>query len=178
MTQSFFLQHKFSIGLVICLQWPHLHHSGTGGVGCPGLSGVGGPWGAAGLSDVEESSVVACLFGVEKRFEGPGIMSRSSSSWVSELLVPSLTASCLTGDPWALTKGPSLSSCATNWLCINSRLPMPLESTLMASLRTVSSSKPSIMCFGNEKENLLVSLGRHLYNVLWIMYFILLHRRN
>lgn len=43
-TQSFFfffLQYTFSTDLGICLQCPHLHHSGTGGVGGPGLSGSG-----------------------------------------------------------------------------------------------------------------------------------------
>lgn len=34
------LQQMFSMALGICLQWPHLHHSGTGAVRGPGLSGI------------------------------------------------------------------------------------------------------------------------------------------
>ena len=40
------------MALGICGQWPHLHHSGTGGTGCLGLSGVGGLSGTGCLSGV------------------------------------------------------------------------------------------------------------------------------
>lgn len=39
------LQLMFSMALGICLQWPHLHHSGTGGVRGRGLSCLNAlPW--------------------------------------------------------------------------------------------------------------------------------------
>ena len=109
------------MALGICGQWPHLHHSGTGGTGCLGLSGTG------------------CLSGV-----GGWVGRFGWMSWEPDEEGPavSLTFKRLIEEPCTFTMGPSsLSSSGTNWLWINSRLPIPFERTLMASLRTVSSSK-------------------------------------
>ena len=128
------------MALHICLQCPHLHHSGTGGAGCLGLSGVGGPSGAC-----EQSSV-------DGPVEGPEITSWVVSPIAPEVLSVCLTTSRLMGDPCALIIGPSLSSSVTSWLWINSKLPMPLERTLMASLLTVSSFRLTIIFLNNKKR--------------------------
>jgi len=84
-----FSQHRFSIDLGICLQWPHLHHSRTGSAG--GLCGVGG---LAGL--LEESP--------------------SSEGLVSDGPEDSLTVRRCVGDPCMLIIGPesSVSSAGIN----------------------------------------------------------------
>jgi len=116
--QSFFVQHTFSISLGICLQWPHLHQSGTRSVGCLGLSIVGSLSGNVSCATERNCSAT---------YEGPGI---------------SLALKSLIGEPCAFTEGPLQSfSAASNWLWTNLRLPMPRERTVVASLRTLSSPK-------------------------------------
>ena len=115
------------MALGICRQWPHLHHLETGGTGCLGLSGVAGLSGTGCLSGVGGWVGRFGWMSWEPDEEGPAI---------------SLTFKHIMGEPCTFTMGPpSLSSSGTNWLWINSRLPIPLERTLMASLRAVSSSK-------------------------------------
>lgn len=100
--QFFFVQHTFSISLGICLQWPHLHQSGTRSVGCLGLSIVGSLSGNVSPSNELTSVSCATERNCSATYEGPGI---------------SLALKSLIGEPCALTEGPLQSfSAATNWL--------------------------------------------------------------
>ena len=152
----------FSISFGICRQWPHLHHSGIGAVCCLGLSGDGGGSGSGSTSGL---TVRGC--------EGEC----GSTSRVTELLFPGgRTVRGLSGDPCLLIMGPESSSpSGINWLWMNSRLPTPLESTLMASRRTVSSSKFKIRFF---KLKITVELDLHFVNLLTLQYFLFSHTCN
>ena len=81
------------MALGICLQRPHLHHSGTGGVGGPGLSGLGTLSPASGLS-------------VEGGLTGCG-RSSTSKSGVSDGPGDSLTVRRRVGEPCTLIMGLS-----------------------------------------------------------------------
>ena len=89
--QFFFVQHTFSISLVISLQWPHLHQSGTGSAGCLGLSIVGSLSGnvspSSGLTWISCATERNC----SATSEGPGI---------------SLALNGVIGEPYAFAEGP------------------------------------------------------------------------
>ena len=87
--------------------------------------------------------------------------SSTSKSGVSDGPGDSLTVRRRMEEPCTLIMGlsPAFSSSGTSWLWMNSRRPIPLDRTRIASLRTVSSSKVCMKCWEQtNKKSFIYSL--------------------